>query len=88
MGIFSWIIFGALAGWVASMLTGRSQRMGCLANIFIGIFGAMLGGFIVELFGGRGDITGFNWYSFGVAVLGAVVLLSITGWYNRSEKKK
>lgn len=87
MGTCSWIIFGALAGWVASIITGRSERMGCLANIFIGIIGAMLGGFVVGLFGGRGDITGFNWPSFGVAVLGAVILLAITGWYNRAEKE-
>ena len=87
MGILSWILFGAIAGWVASLLTGRNKRMGCLGNIIIGILGAMLGGFVVELFGGRGDITGFNWPSFGVAVLGAVILLSVTGWYARQEKK-
>ncbi len=87
MGILSWILFGAIAGWVASLLTGRNRRMGCLGNIIIGILGAMLGGFVVELFGGRGDITGFNWPSFGVAVLGAVILLSVTGWYTKQEKK-
>ena len=87
MGILSWILFGALAGWVASLLTGRNRRMGCLGNIIIGILGAMLGGFVVELFGGRGDITGFNWPSFGVAVLGAVILLGVTGWYAKQEKK-
>jgi uncharacterized membrane protein YeaQ/YmgE (transglycosylase-associated protein family) len=87
MGILSWILFGAIAGWVASLLTGRNRRMGCLGNIIIGILGAMLGGFVVELFGGRGNITGFNWPSFGVAVLGAVILLGVTGWYAQQEKK-
>ncbi len=87
MGILSWILFGALAGWVASLLTGRNRRMGCLANIIMGILGALLGGFLVELLGGNGDITGFNWRSFGVAVLGAFLLLTATGWYSRREKK-
>jgi uncharacterized membrane protein YeaQ/YmgE (transglycosylase-associated protein family) len=39
------------------------------------------------LFGGSGNITGFNWPSFGIAVLGAVILLALTGWFSRREKK-
>ena len=39
----SWIIFGALAGWVASILTGRNSRQGCIGNIIVGIIGAFLG---------------------------------------------
>ncbi len=76
MGILSWIIFGALAGWIASMITGRNDQMGCLSNIVVGIIGAALGGWIVSFFGGTG-VTGFNIASFLVAVLGAVVLLAI-----------
>lgn len=86
MGTLSWIIFGAIAGWVASMITGRSHRMGCFTNIVIGILGAMLGGFLVNFFGGYGEITGFNCYSFGVAILGSVVLLGVTGWFSPKEK--
>jgi uncharacterized membrane protein YeaQ/YmgE (transglycosylase-associated protein family) len=84
MGIISWIIFGALAGWVASIITGRNSRMGCLANIVIGILGAVIGGFLMGLFnGGQDAITGFNLGSFIVAVIGAVLLLLITGLFNR-----
>jgi uncharacterized membrane protein YeaQ/YmgE (transglycosylase-associated protein family) len=79
MGILTWIIFGALAGWVASILTGRNHRMGCLSNIIIGILGSFLGGFLMNLMGGQG-VSGFNLPSFGVAVVGAVVFLAITGW--------
>jgi uncharacterized membrane protein YeaQ/YmgE (transglycosylase-associated protein family) len=82
MGILSWIIFGALAGWVASMLMG-SQRQGCFGNMIIGVLGAFLGGFLVELLTGRGVNMEWSWQSFGVAVLGAVVLLAITGWNQR-----
>jgi uncharacterized membrane protein YeaQ/YmgE (transglycosylase-associated protein family) len=76
MGILSWIIFGALAGWVASMVVGRNDQMGCLTNIAVGIIGAMLGGWIFSLFGGTG-VTGFNLPSFIVAVIGAVVFLAV-----------
>ncbi|GAB4212007.1 MAG: GlsB/YeaQ/YmgE family stress response membrane protein [Roseiflexaceae bacterium] len=79
MGIISWIIFGALAGWVASLIMGGGDRRGCLGNVILGIVGAFLGGLIVELVTGRGISYDWNWRSFGVAVLGAVLLLVIVG---------
>jgi uncharacterized membrane protein YeaQ/YmgE (transglycosylase-associated protein family) len=39
-GIISWIVFGALAGWVASMIAGDNARQGWLGNIIVGIIGA------------------------------------------------
>lgn len=78
MGILSWIVLGALAGWLASMITGRNDQMGCLTNIIVGIVGAFIGGFIMTQLGGS-DITGFNLYSFLVATGGAIVLLLILG---------
>jgi uncharacterized membrane protein YeaQ/YmgE (transglycosylase-associated protein family) len=76
MGILSWIVFGALAGWVASLITGRHERQGCLLNIVAGVAGAAIGGWVMSFFGGTG-VTGFNLTSFLVAVLGAVILLVI-----------
>jgi uncharacterized membrane protein YeaQ/YmgE (transglycosylase-associated protein family) len=77
MGILAWIIFGGLAGLVAGFLTGGGG--GIIYNIIVGIVGALLGGFIMNAFGSAG-VTGWNWRSFGVAVLGAVVLLIILGF--------
>jgi len=85
MGLLSWIVFGALAGWVASIITGRNRRMGCLPNLVAGIVGALVGGFLMNLLG-KTAITGFNLYSFGVAVLGAVIFLVITGIWSRHKK--
>ena len=82
MGIIAWIIFGALAGWIASMITGQNDRMGCIANIIVGIVGAFIGGFLMSLIG-SGGVSGFNLYSFLVAVLGAVVLLAVVGFVRR-----
>ena len=76
MGILSWIVFGGLAGLVAGLLTGR--RGGVIYSIIVGIAGALLGGFIMSLFGESG-VTGWNWRSFAVAVGGSVVLLIILG---------
>jgi uncharacterized membrane protein YeaQ/YmgE (transglycosylase-associated protein family) len=76
MGLIAWVIFGALAGWVASKITGRDDQMGCLMNIVVGVIGAFIGGALVGLFTGGFDV-GFNLISFIVAVAGAVLLLVI-----------
>ncbi|MDT8306712.1 MAG: GlsB/YeaQ/YmgE family stress response membrane protein [Anaerolineae bacterium] len=83
MGIVSWIIFGGLAGWVASLVTGRNERQGCLMNIIVGIVGAFIGGFLVELLGGGEMDFSFDLTSFIVAVVGAVVLLFLVGLLQR-----
>ena len=49
LGIISWIIFGALAGWVASMIAGTNREQGWLENIIVGIIGAFLGGLLFIL---------------------------------------
>lgn len=74
MGIILWIIFGALVGWVASLIMKTDSRQGPLLNIIVGIVGAVIGGWIMSLLGESGT-TGFNIYSFLVALLGAVVLI-------------
>jgi uncharacterized membrane protein YeaQ/YmgE (transglycosylase-associated protein family) len=73
-----WIILGAVAGWIASLIMGTNRQQGCLMDIVVGVVGAFLGGLVFSLFGGRG-VTGFNIYSLVVAVLGAVILLWIVG---------
>ncbi len=79
MGIFSWIIFGALAGWVANKIFGNEKKAGCITNTLIGIIGAFLGGLIMNFYNGRTYRFDFDLHSFGVAVLGAILLLAITG---------
>ncbi len=85
MGIIGWIVLGGLAGWVASMIAGTNKEQGLLGNIVVGIIGGLVGGFIVNLIGGEG-ITGFNLWSFLVAVVGAVIALFI--WKAITGNKK
>lgn len=88
MGIFSWIIFGAIAGFVAGQLSG-SERSGCLYNVVIGVLGALLGGFLMQFVTGEPfNDFGFNFSSFVVAILGSIVLLFLTGATRKSGKKK
>jgi len=74
MGIIVWVIFGALVGWIASIV--MNDRGGWLWNIIIGIIGALIGGFIMSQLGKSG-VSGFNLYSFVVALLGACILVAI-----------
>ncbi|MGY4893635.1 MAG: GlsB/YeaQ/YmgE family stress response membrane protein [Candidatus Saccharimonadota bacterium] len=75
-GIISWIVVGGLAGWVASIITKTDASQGLLGNIVAGIIGGLVGGFIFGLLGGSG-FTGFNLWSFLVALVGAIIVLAI-----------
>lgn len=84
MGIIGWLIIGALAGWIASMITGNNKEMGAFKNIIVGIIGGFFGGLIMNLAGGAA-ITGFNLWSLMVACFGAVILLLI---FNAFKKRR
>lgn len=84
MSIIIWIIVGALAGWIASMIMKTDAQMGALANIVVGIIGAFLGGWIVSLFGASAPMGELNVPSILTAILGAVVLLAILKMFRRA----
>lgn len=83
MEILFLIIFGALAGWLASLIMKTDFEQGTLLDIALGILGSIVGGVIVGFFGMPG-VSGFNLYSLVVAVLGAVVVISV-GRFIRSR---
>ncbi len=74
MDILLWIIFGALAGWIGSIIMKTDSQQGTITDIILGMVGAVVGGFLFNMFGQSG-VTGFNLYSLGVSVVGAVVLI-------------
>jgi len=76
MGIIAWLILGALAGWIASKVMNTDAEQGAVANIVVGIVGAVIGGFVFRFFGGS-SVTGLNLYSILVSIIGAVLLLAI-----------
>jgi uncharacterized membrane protein YeaQ/YmgE (transglycosylase-associated protein family) len=80
--IVTWIILGALAGWIASIITGTSARVNGAMNVVVGIIGAIIGGLVLELLGSPAP-SGFNLASLLTAILGAVILLSLTRVFRR-----
>lgn len=82
MGLISWILVGGIAGWLSTKIITPKKRKGCFSGIILGIVGAIVGGFIVNFFGGHG-VTGFNPYSILVATLGAVVLIWLVRQFDK-----
>lgn len=76
MGLISWIIIGGLAGWMASKFMETDKSQGVFINIVVGIIGAFIGGFVMNLIGGQG-VTGFNLWSFIVSLIGSIIFLCI-----------
>ena len=74
MNILLWVVFGLLAGWIASMVMKTDHEQGTVADLILGVLGAVVGGFLFNLFGQPG-VTGFNLYSIIVAVIGASVVI-------------
>ena len=84
MGALSWIILGLIAGVLAKAIRPGKDPQGCLFTIFIGIMGAVIGGWIATLLG-WGRVNGFNLYSLLVATVGAIIFLAI--WAAIMRKK-
>lgn len=83
MNLLAWVIFGLITGIVANIIDPYPARGGLLGAIVLGILGAILGGFLGNLVFGMG-ITGFNFPSFAVAVLGSLLLLFIGRAFGRA----
>lgn len=83
MSIIYWIIFGLIAGAIASFIMPGTKG-GILGLIVLGIIGAVVGGYLGQMFFGVG-VTGFNLSSFIVAVIGSILVLFIGGLLTRRE---
>jgi uncharacterized membrane protein YeaQ/YmgE (transglycosylase-associated protein family) len=71
-GVIGWLIVGLIAGWLAGKVS-RGRGFGCIANVFLGLVGAVLGGWIFSQLG----IVRFGFiYSLAAATLGAVILVA------------
>lgn len=75
MGIFSWIILGLIAGWLAKFFMPICN-VGVIKTILLGIAGSLIGGYISTVFS-WGTVSGFNFPSLIISVLGAILLIWI-----------
>jgi uncharacterized membrane protein YeaQ/YmgE (transglycosylase-associated protein family) len=76
MGIIAWIVVGLIAGALAKLIMPGDDPGGIIVTILLGIVGAFVGGFVVNLLGGAG-VSGFNLWSIVVATIGAIILLAV-----------
>jgi len=76
LNIILWILFGALAGWIASIVMHTNAEEGPLANIVTGIVGALIGGWIARSLFGLAVAT-FSLGGLVVAIVGAIILIAI-----------
>jgi uncharacterized membrane protein YeaQ/YmgE (transglycosylase-associated protein family) len=75
MSIIAWLLVGLIAGWIANMIMS-SGAGGLLADIVIGILGAIIGGFVMGLITNKDYVNGFNVESIVVSVVGAIILIA------------
>lgn len=73
MSFLAWIVLGLIAGFIGSKIVNKTGE-GVLLDIVIGVVGAVVGGWLFQVFGASG-VSGVNIYSLVVAVVGSVVVL-------------
>lgn len=77
------IIVGAFCGWIASIIMKTDASQGALANIIIGIVGAVLARLIFgDLLGigsaaGTSATNGFSFWNIIWGIVGSVILIAI-----------
>jgi uncharacterized membrane protein YeaQ/YmgE (transglycosylase-associated protein family) len=91
INIIAWIVLGAIAGWIAGLLVKGDERWGVVGHIVLGIIGAIVGGFIVNLLlpgnPGSGAANGdINIPSIIVAVIGAVIVVWVVNFAMGSRR--
>jgi uncharacterized membrane protein YeaQ/YmgE (transglycosylase-associated protein family) len=77
MGLIAWIVVGAIAGFLATLITG--SKLGILMMVGLGIAGGLLGGFVATSLLKMGSVDGLNLESILIATLGAVAVVFIVG---------
>ncbi len=72
-GLIGWILIGLIAGWLSGKIA-RGRGFGLIADLFLGLVGAVIGGWIF----GRLGVATFGFIgSLAAATVGAVILVSV-----------
>jgi uncharacterized membrane protein YeaQ/YmgE (transglycosylase-associated protein family) len=79
MGIIAWIVVGLIAGFLAKLvMPGTSNEpSGWLGTMFLGIVGAILGGWVWNILLHEPGATGINIGSIIVAFVGSCILIAL-----------
>ncbi|MGI8586762.1 MAG: GlsB/YeaQ/YmgE family stress response membrane protein [Chloroflexia bacterium] len=84
MGIIGWIIVGAIAGWLASMVMGKGGY-GLIGDIIMGLIGAFIGGWLASYFLNIDINNGPWWESVIIAFIGAVIVIWVVRMLTRGR---
>jgi uncharacterized membrane protein YeaQ/YmgE (transglycosylase-associated protein family) len=82
MSIVSWIVLGAIAGYLAGFLVKGDENLGVIGHIVLGIVGALVGGFLAGLLLGIDPINGpFDLGTIVAAVIGSIIVVWVVGMF-------
>jgi len=86
MNFLVWLIVGGVAGWLASLIMRTDAQQGLLLNIVVGIVGSLIGGWVISPMVGVAPLSErLSIGSFGVSLVGAVLLLAIVNLFRRGR---
>jgi uncharacterized membrane protein YeaQ/YmgE (transglycosylase-associated protein family) len=82
-GFWSWLFIGLIAGWLGGKIT-RGRGFGLIADIFLGLVGGVVGGWVFERLG----VTSYGFIgSLAAATVGAVILVAIGRLFTGSHDR-
>ena len=85
VGWISYLVIGAIAGWIAGKIV-KGGGSGLLMNMVIGVVGALIGGFLLSFF--LDTAAGGWWFTLFTAVLGSVILLWLVGRFGSTKSTR
>ncbi len=89
MGIIAFIILGLIAGFIAKAILPGKQPGGIIITTLIGIAGALIGGFLAGAIFDADPLDEFwDISSWLTAIVGAIILLLIYGWFVESKSRR
>lgn len=79
MGIIATLVLGLIAGSLAKLVMPGEQGGGIFVTMLLGVVGSFVGSFIGSALLNK-PVTGFNFGSIALSVLGALIVLAIWGF--------
>jgi uncharacterized membrane protein YeaQ/YmgE (transglycosylase-associated protein family) len=78
MDIISWLVVGAIAGWLAGLLVKGDEGLGVIGHVLLGIVGAIVGGFLAGVLFQADPLDGvFDISTIVTAVIGAIIVVLV-----------
>ena len=84
MGWFAWIVVGAIAGFLANLVTGSRENL--LWMIVLGIVGGLAGGWVATNILKIGSVDGINPESIAIATVGAIAIIIVARFAGGSRR--